>query len=106
MTMTEQPSTTLVINLLQQINYDRPGVSRHIIAKDEHSTYALMCITAGTAIPEHAVSRLVCLIVLEGRGTLQLTGQEIDLTAGVLVKLLPNTPHALQAIENLAILHI
>jgi quercetin dioxygenase-like cupin family protein len=105
MSTTHQPASTVVAQLLQQINYDKPGVSRQVIAKDEHATSSLVCITAGTLIPEHSTPRTVCLTVLDGRGTLTVDGQNIALGLGVFVRMLPNVPHALQAIDNLTLLH-
>ncbi|NJR49811.1 MAG: cupin domain-containing protein [Leptolyngbyaceae cyanobacterium CSU_1_3] len=106
MSTTHSSVTTVVVQLLQRINYDKPGVSRQVIAKDEHTTSALVCIAAGTLIPEHSAPRTVCLTVLDGCGTLTLEGQDIALEPGVFVRMLPNVPHALQAIDNLALLHV
>ncbi|KAM3095077.1 cupin domain-containing protein [Phormidesmis sp. 146-35] len=103
--MTSELRISIVANLLEKVNYDKPGVSRQVIAKDEQVTHALICITAGTSLPEHSAPRSVCLTVLEGRGTLMLMEQEIDLEPGVFIKMLPDEPHSLYAIENLAMLH-
>jgi quercetin dioxygenase-like cupin family protein len=103
--MTSELRISVVVNLLERVNYEKPGVSRQVIAKDEHITHALICITAGTSMPEHSAARSVCLTVLEGRGTLMLMKQKIDLKPGVFVKMLPDEPHSLHAIENLALLH-
>jgi quercetin dioxygenase-like cupin family protein len=105
MSSTQQISSTVVSQLLQQINYEKPGISRQILARDEHSTNALVCITAGTSIPEHSTPRTVCLTVLDGHGILTVEKQEIALDPGVFVRILPNVPHSLSAIENLAFLH-
>ncbi|KAM3091102.1 cupin domain-containing protein [Phormidesmis sp. 146-12] len=105
MTSISQQSGSVVVNLLEKIDYSKSGVSRQVITKDAHLTSALVCITAGTTIPEHSASRTVCLTVLDGRGVLTLMGQEFVLEIGVFVKMLPDQPHSLTAIENLSFLH-
>jgi quercetin dioxygenase-like cupin family protein len=91
--------------LYQKINYEKSGVSRQILAKDEQTSYALVCITAGTSIPEHSSPRTVFLTILDGRGTLTIETEKIPLERGVFVKIQASLPHSLEAIENLAFLH-
>jgi quercetin dioxygenase-like cupin family protein len=91
---------------LQELaDYTKPGVTRKNLAKDEYTQFSLICLTAGTQMPEHTASRNVSLTVIEGDGVLTLEGREIPLQTGIFVYMPANTPHALQAMSNLAFLH-
>lgn len=100
--MTQKFFTT---QLQEQANYNKPGVSRKSLVKDEQVQFSLVCLTADTEIPEHAASRNVSVTVIEGRGVLTIEGREITLEPGVFVYIPANIPHALRALENLAFLH-
>lgn len=95
----------VTVNLHALVDYTKPGVTRKALAKDEQGTFSLMCLTAGTTIPEHTASRPLSVTVLEGRGVFTLAGREITLQPGVFIHLPAKTPHALHASENLAFLH-
>ncbi|MBW4552343.1 MAG: cupin domain-containing protein [Aphanocapsa sp. GSE-SYN-MK-11-07L] len=86
-------------------DYTKPGVTRKNLAKDEHTQFSLICLTAETKMPEHTAARNVSITVIEGHGVLTLKGQEITLQPGVFVYMPANTPHALRASSNLAFLH-
>lgn len=95
----------IAVNLQQLADYTKPGVSRKALVKNEQNSFSLVCLTAGTKMPEHATPRPVSVTVIEGRGVLTLRGQEITLQPGVFVYMPANTPHALHALKNLAFLH-
>jgi len=84
-----------IINLRELADYTKPGVTRKALAKDEQNSFSLLCLTAGTKIPEHTAPRNVSLTVIEGRGVLTLAGREIALQPGVFVYIPANAPHAL-----------
>lgn len=92
-------------NLRELENYQKPGVSRTVLVKHEQNNFSLVCLTAGTQIPEHTAARNVSVTVILGSGCLTLAGDEIALEPGVFVYMPANTPHALYATENLAFLH-
>lgn len=96
----------VAVNLRELANYTKPGVTRKALARDEQNNFSLLCLTAGTSIPEHTAPRPVSLTVIEGHGILTLQGREIILQPGIFVYIPANAPHALQALENLALLHI
>lgn len=91
---------------LQELaDYTKPGVTRKSLVKDDQVQFSLICLTAGTQMPEHSASRNVSITVIEGQGVLTLEGREISLQPGVFVYMPAKTPHALRALENLAFLH-
>jgi quercetin dioxygenase-like cupin family protein len=96
---------TFTTQLKKQTDYTKPGVHRTALVKDGQGQFSLICLTAGTAMPEHRAAHNVTLTVIEGRGVLTLAGQTIDLQPGVFVYIPTNTPHDLHALENLAFLH-
>ena len=109
MTTTSETSTnptSFTGQLKESIDYSKPGVNRKAIVKDAQPAIALMCLTAGTELSEHTASRIVTLMVIDGRGTFTLEGREIVMEPGVLIHMPANTPHAVRAEENLAFLHL
>ncbi len=97
-----QPFTT---QLHELANYTKSGVQHQLLFRNDQAQFSLVCLTAGTSIPEHATPRNVSLTIIEGSGTLTLAGQEVALQSGVFVYIPAKTPHALKALENLAFLH-
>jgi quercetin dioxygenase-like cupin family protein len=95
----------VTIDLQELTDYTKPGVTRKVLAKDERNNFSLLCLTAGTNIPEHTASRNVSVTVVEGVGILTLGGREIPLKPGVFAYLPANVPHAIFALENLSFLH-
>ena len=97
--------TSFATQLRSQIEYPATGISRKRLVKTDGYTALLMCVAAGTQLSEHTAPRTVTLTVIDGLGMLELNGKKVDLEPGVFVYMPANTPHALQAIENLAFLH-
>jgi quercetin dioxygenase-like cupin family protein len=75
-----------------------------VLVKDNFCQYTLFCLAATTEISEHTSARNATVHVIEGRGILTLSGQDIALEPGVFVFMPANAPHALKAEENLAFL--
>jgi len=103
--MTTVNASPFTANLQDLAEYTKPGVTRKALVKDEQTNFALVCLSAGTQMPEHTAPRNVSVTVIEGRGILTLAGHDVALEPGVFVYMPANTPHALHAIENLAFLH-
>ncbi len=97
------PFTT---QLHDQIEYSSKGIQRKILVKDEKRQALLVCLIAGTQIPEHTGSHDGFFTVIEGRGIFTLDGQEVSLEPGVFINLPANTPHAISASENLTMLKV
>lgn len=93
---------SLVIQLREQIEYPRAGVLSKVIIHDKACQYTLFCLAADTEISEHTSTRNATVNVLEGKGVLNLLGNNITLEPGVFVFMPANAPHALKAEENLA----
>jgi quercetin dioxygenase-like cupin family protein len=97
--------TEVTVNLHELADYTKPGVTHKALVKNEQNSFSLLCLTAGTKMPEHTAPRPISVTIIEGYGVLSLGGQEITLQPGVFIYIPANTPHALHALDNLAFLH-
>jgi quercetin dioxygenase-like cupin family protein len=97
------PFTT---QLHAQIEYSSKGMQRKILVKDEKRQAILVCLIAGTQIPEHTGLHDGFFTVIEGRGIFTLDGQKVSLEPGVFINLPANTPHAITASLNFPMLKV
>ncbi|HIK05092.1 MAG TPA: cupin domain-containing protein [Trichormus sp. M33_DOE_039] len=95
---------SLVIQLQKQIEYPSTGILSKVIFQDKACQYTLFCLAANSEISEHTSTRNATINVLDGKGTLTLSGEDIALETGVFVLMPANAPHALKAEENLTFL--
>jgi len=95
-----------ITQLKNEVEYGENGMHRKILVKDENRQAMLLCLKAGTHIPEHVAHHDGFMVVVEGRGILKLDGKETALEPGVFIALHANTPHDLTALENLAMLKV
>ena len=84
------------------IEYPTSGILSQVLLKDNNSQYSLFCLAAGKEIKEHTSTRNAFITIVEGTGNLNLAGKDIALAPGVFVFMPANTPHAVQAQENMA----
>lgn len=104
MTSKNTTNPSFVIQWQEQIEYPQSGVFSKVILKDHACQYTLFCLAANTEISEHTSTRNATVNVIEGRGLLTLSGQDIALEPGILVFIPANAPHALKAEDKLAFL--
>ncbi|MBD2432214.1 MULTISPECIES: cupin domain-containing protein [Fischerella] len=104
MTSTTTTNSSFVKQLREEIAFTHTGVVSKLLFQDNACQYTLFCLAANTEISEHTSTRNATINVLEGRGLLTLSGEEIALVPGVFVFMPANSPHALKAEENLAFL--
>ena len=88
--------------LRELIQYPARGLSKKVLLADRNCQYTLLCLKEGTKVPEHTASRNASITVVEGCGTFLLEDKEIVLEPGVFIFIPANTPHAVQARDNLA----
>ncbi|MBD2564637.1 MULTISPECIES: cupin domain-containing protein [Nostoc] len=104
MTNSITTSPSFITQLREQIEYPSAGVLSKVLLKDNACQYTLFCLAANTDISEHTSTRNATINVIEGRGLLTLSGENIILKPGVFVFMPANTPHALKAEDNLTFL--
>ncbi len=97
-------NSSFVTQLREQIEYPRAGALSKVLLKDQVCQYSLFCLAANTEISEHTSTRNSTINVIEGRGLLTLSGQDIALEPVVFLFIPANAPHGLNAEENLAFL--
>ncbi|MBP0012671.1 MAG: cupin domain-containing protein [Roseofilum sp. SBFL] len=103
--------TTTLLNIASSylklpdvIEYPEAGILSKVVLQDDCCKYTLFCLAANTGISEHTAVRNATISVLEGKGTLTLEGEEIELETGVFVVMPAHAPHSLKAQTNLAFL--
>jgi quercetin dioxygenase-like cupin family protein len=74
--MTSKITTTssFVIQLREQIEYPDAGVLSKVLLKDQACQYTLFCLANNTDISEHTSLRNATVNVIEGQGSLTLSG--------------------------------
>lgn len=89
-------------SLQDLIEYPTTAILNKVLLKDNNSQYNLLCLASGKKIDEHTSTRNAVITVVEGTGNLNLSGEDIALAPGIFVFMPADTPHAVQARENLA----
>lgn len=102
MTLSLISPETPFLSLKDHISYPESGVLSKIIWKNEMCQHSLFCMAANTEISEHTSTRHATVHVLEGTGSLTLSGEKIALAPSVFVFMKANAPHSLVATSNLA----
>lgn len=87
-------------NLIEMIEYPKQGVLSKVIFKNKKTNSTLFCMAAGTEISEHTSTRQGVVYVIEGKGTFNLQGNEIEMKDGVFIFMEENAVHSLHAKEN------
>jgi len=95
---------TQVKNLLNLMEFPREGIFSKVLVKGETSNHTLMCLSKGADISEHTSTREAVVTVLKGRGIFFIRKRKIKMEPGVFIFMPRNTPHALYASSDLAIL--
>lgn len=92
------------LQLHDVIEYPEAGILSKVLLQDSSCQYTLFCLAANTAISEHTAARNATINVLEGKGTLTLEGEDIELATGKFIVMPARALHALKAETNLAFL--
>ncbi len=104
MASTIQANSSCSFHLRERIEYPVDGVFSQVLFKDKNCQCTLFCLAVGTNIFQHTSTRNAIINIIEGRGTMTLEGQEIQLEPGLFISLKAHAPHALRAEQNLAFL--
>ena len=104
MTSKNTTNPSFVTQLREQIEYRDTGTFNKVLLKDQACQYTLLCLAPNTEISEHKSTRNATVNVIEGRGLLTLSGQDIALETGVFVFIPANAPHSLRSEDKLAFL--
>ncbi len=91
-------------NIIKMIEYPQEGILTKEIVKDKKSNVTLFCMAKNSEIGEHTSTKQGSIYVIEGKGTFNLEGKDIEMITGVYIHLKENAIHSLNAKENTSFL--
>jgi len=94
----------VIHDLHAMIDFPADGILSKVLLKSDDFNHTLFCMAKATDISEHTSTRDAFVTVLQGKGVFFLNGEEIALKPGMFLFIPANTPHAVRADDNLAIL--
>lgn len=84
-------------NLVKEFEIPEKGILSRVLQKDEHVNITLFGFSAGHEIASHSASTPATIHVLEGEAEIQLGEDTVRATAGALIYMPPQLPHAISA---------
>jgi len=93
-------------NIFEMIEYPKKGVLSKEVLKNERMDCTLFCMASKTEISEHTSTKQGMVYVIEGQGTFNLEGKDIEMKKGVFIHMKENAKHSLKAKEHTSFLLI
>lgn len=90
--MTHKPTKTT-----EMINYQTDGIVSTTILKQDSGSVTLFAFDAGQSLSEHTAPFDALVQVLDGRTDITLGGELVTVSAGEMLVMPANVPHALAA---------
>ena len=87
-------------NILNQIEYPSEGILSKDIFNEDGLNVSLFIMAKNSNISNHTSTKKGTVYVLEGKGTFNLEGEEIEMVPGVLIYMKKNAVHSLKSEEN------
>ena len=87
-------------NIKKLIEYPNEGILSKEILKNDKIDVTLFCMAAGTEIDDHTSTRSGFVSVVDGKGTFNLEGEDIEMVNGVFIPMAENAVHNLKAKDN------
>jgi quercetin dioxygenase-like cupin family protein len=91
---------TEVKNLLEQLKYQEDSIVSNILLKKETGNVNLFALDSGQGLSEHTSPFDALVYCLEGNIDIKVGKESYTVSAGELLKLPANIPHALNAEEK------
>ena len=91
-------------NIKKLIEYPREGILSKEVLMDEKVDVTLFCMAAGTEIGHHTSTKSGFVHVVDGKGSFNLEGDDIEMIPGVFIPMKENAVHSLRAGENTSFL--
>ena len=101
--MSTEPTESLTakaLNIVDLVNYQDGAVVSRVILKQKTGNVSLFAFDAGQELSEHTAPFDALANVLEGDVEVTISGNPIRVTAGEMVIMPANQPHALKAISR------
>jgi len=87
-------------NINEMIEYPQEGILSKDIVKSDKLDITLFCMAAGKEISEHTSTKQGTVQVIEGKGSFNLEGEEIEMLPGTIIFMKESAKHSLKAEEN------
>jgi quercetin dioxygenase-like cupin family protein len=88
------------------VQYQDGAVVSHALVKEKTGTVTLFAFDAGESLSEHTAPFDALLLIVDGRATVTIDGSAHAMSAGEIVRLPANVPHAVSADEAFKMLLI
>ena len=82
------------------IEYPKEGILSKELTKNEKLDVCLFCMAKGTEIGEHTSTKQGFVYVIEGKGILNLEGEDVEMVPGNYIFMKENAKHSLKSEEN------
>src|ERR1035441_9854993 len=92
--------TAKALNIIDLVNYQDGSVVSRVILKQKTGNVSLFAFDTGQELSEHTAPFDALVNVLEGEVEVTISGAPIRVTAGQMVMMPANQPHALKAISR------
>jgi len=87
-------------NIIKLIEYPSEGILSKKISKTEKLEVSLFCMAKNTEISEHTSTKQGFVQVIEGNGTFNLQGEDIEMNPGTIIFMNENAVHSLKSNTN------
>jgi len=92
-------TTAEALQLRTLITPTEKGIASRILTRTAGGTVTLFAFDAGQELSEHSTAFDALVLVLEGALSLTIGGTHTTAVPGTIVRMPPNVPHAVQALE-------
>jgi quercetin dioxygenase-like cupin family protein len=91
-------------NLLQLADYSDGAIASRTLAENASGTITLFAFDAGQNLSEHTAPFDAFVHILDGKAELIIGGKSVEASAGEIVLMPANLPHAVKALERFKML--
>lgn len=102
--MTDQPSFTLLANLLDEVEIPENGTLSRVVFKGDGLRVVLFAFDTGEQLTDHAATAPAVVQVIAGRMEMTLGDQTVEIGPSSWVHMEPHLVHALVALEPSVVL--
>ncbi len=93
-----------VFPLAEMVAYQEGSIVSRQITQSEAGNVTLFAFDAGQELSEHTAPFDALVHILEGSAEIRISGRPYDLTAGEVIVMPANEPHALKAVKRFKML--
>ena len=94
----------LIKQLADQITTPASGKQSVVLADDPKTKVVLFSFAPGSGLTEHVAPFDATIQIISGTATLTVSDQKVEGKPGIWIKMIPKTPHSVQAITPVVML--